>query len=180
MYVISNFFKTPQLKLDMIMYPYYWVCACSVTKAYLTLCNSIDCSLPGFSVHGISQSRILEWIAISFSRDLSNPGIKPNQICLVPCIAGFFTPKPPGKPIHIIQFDSVIQLCPALWDPKDCSRPGFPVHYQLPELAQTHIQQVGDAIQPSHPLSSPSHAFNLSQHQGLTSESVLHIRWPEY
>ena len=151
-----------------------------VAQSCLTLCNHMDFSLPGSSIHGISQARILEWIAISFSRDLSNPGIKPNQICLVPCIAGFFTPKPPGKPIHIIQFDSVIQLCPALWDPKDCSRPGFPVHYQLPELAQTHIQQVGDAIQPSHPLSSPSHAFNLSQHQGLTSESVLHIRWPEY
>ena len=50
----------------------------------------------------------------------------------------------------------------------DCNRPGFPVHYQLPELALTHVHQVGDAIQPSHPLLFPSpHAFNLSQHQGL-------------
>ena len=50
----------------------------------------------------------------------------------------------------------------------DCSMPGFPVHYQLLELAQTHVHQVGDAIQPSHPLSSPSSpAFNLSQYQGL-------------
>ena len=45
--------------------------------------------------------------------------------------------------------------------------PGFPVHHQLPELAQTHVHLVGDAIQPSHPLSSPSPAFSLSQHQGL-------------
>ena len=50
----------------------------------------------------------------------------------------------------------------------DCSTPGFPVHHQLPELAQTHVHRVGDAIQPSYPLSSPSHStFNLSQHQGL-------------
>ena len=60
--------------------------------------------------------------------------------------------------------------------------PGFPVHLQLPELVQTHVQRVGDAIQPSHPLSSPSPpAFNLSQHKGFfSSESVLCIRWPKY
>ena len=49
----------------------------------------------------------------------------------------------------------------------DCSTPGFPVHHQLPELAQTHVHRVSDAIQPSHPLSSPPPAFSLSQHQGL-------------
>ena len=55
-----------------------------------------------------------------------------------------------------------------LWEPTDCSMPGFPVHHQLPELTQTHVHPVGDAIQPSHPLSSPSPpAFNLSQHQSL-------------
>ena len=55
-----------------------------------------------------------------------------------------------------------------LCDPMDCSTPGFPVHHQLPELAQTHVLRVGDAIKPSHPLSSPSPpVFNLSQHQGL-------------
>jgi len=65
-------------------------------------------------------------------------------------------------------FSSVIQQCSTLCDPKDCSTPGFPVHHQLPELAQTHVHQVSDAIQPSHPLSSPSPpALNLSQHQGL-------------
>ena len=63
---------------------------------------------------------------------------------------------------------SVIQLCPTLCDPMDCSTPGFPVHHQLPELTQIHVHQVGDVIQQSHPLSSPSSpAFNLSQHQGL-------------
>ena len=58
---------------------------------------------------------------------------------------------------------------------------GFPVHHQLPEFTQTHVHWVSDAIQPSHPLSSPSlPAFNLSQHQGFSSELVLHIRWPKY
>ena len=65
------------------------------------------------------------------------------------------------------QFSSVAQSCPTLCNPMDCSIPGSPVHHQLPELAQTHIHWVGDAIQASHPLSSPSLAFNLSQHQGL-------------
>ena len=61
----------------------------------------------------------------------------------------------------------------------DCSTPGFLVHHQLPELAQTHVHRVGDAIKPSHPLSSLSPpAFNLSQHQCLSRESVLHIRCP--
>jgi len=60
------------------------------------------------------------------------------------------------------------QSCPTLCDPIDCSMPGFPVRHQLPELTQTHVHRVGDAIQKSHPLSSPSPpAFNLSQHQGL-------------
>ena len=63
----------------------------------------------------------------------------------------------------------------------DGSTPGLPVHHQLPDLAQTHVHRVSDAIQPSHPLSSPSPpAFNLSQHQGLFHESVLCTRWPEY
>ena len=51
-----------------------------------------------------------------------------------------------------VQFSSVIQSCPTLWDPMDCSMPGFPVHHQLPELTQTHVHRVSDAIQPSHPL----------------------------
>ena len=63
---------------------------------------------------------------------------------------------------------SVAQSCPTLWDPMGCSMPGLPVYHQLPELTQTHVHQVSDGIQPSHPLSSPSPpAFNLSQHQGL-------------
>ena len=62
---------------------------------------------------------------------------------------------------------SVTKLCLTLCDPMDCRTPGLPVHHQLPELTQTHVHRVSDAIQPSHPLSSPSPAFSLSQHQGL-------------
>ena len=76
-----------------------------------------------------------------------------------------------------VQFSSVTQSCPPLCNPMDCSMPGFPVHHQLLELVQTHLHQVSDVIQSSHPLSSPSSAFNLSQHQGLSKDSVLHIRW---
>ena len=68
----------------------------------------------------------------------------------------------------MIQFSSVTLSWQILWDPMDCSTPGLPVHHQLPEFTQTHVHWVGDAIQPSHPLSSPSPpTFNLSQHQGL-------------
>ena len=67
-----------------------------------------------------------------------------------------------------LQFNLVAQSCPTLCDPMDCSTPGLPVHHQLPEFTQTHTHWVADAIQPSHPLSSPSlPALNLSQHQGL-------------
>ena len=76
-------------------------------------------------------------------------------------------------------FSSVVQSCPTLYNPMDCSMPGFPVHHKFLELAQTHIHRVSDAIQPSHPLSSPS-AFNLSSIRVFWSESVLHIRWPTY
>ena len=63
---------------------------------------------------------------------------------------------------------SVAQSCLTLCDPMNCSTPGLPVHHQLPEFTQTHVHQVGDAIQPSHPLSSPSPpAPNPSQHQSL-------------
>ena len=65
------------------------------------------------------------------------------------------------------QFRSVTPSCPTLCDPRDCSTPGFPVYHQLLDLAQTHVHQVGDAIQPSHSLSPPSPAFNLFQHPGL-------------
>jgi len=75
----------------------------------------------------------------------------------------------------------VAKSCLTLCDPMDCSMPGFPVLHYLPELAQTHVQQVGNAIQPSHPLSPllllPS---ILTSIMAFSSESALHIRWPKY
>ena len=79
------------------------------------------------------------------------------------------------------QFSSVAQICPTLCNPMNCSTPGFPVHHQLAELAQTHVHRVGDAIQPTHPLSSPSPpALSLSSIRVFSSELVLCIRWPNY
>ena len=70
--------------------------------------------------------------------------------------------------ITSVQFSSVAQLCPTLCDPMNRSMPGLPVHHQLLEFTQAHVHRVGDAIQPSHPLLSPSPpALNPSQHQGL-------------
>ena len=67
-----------------------------------------------------------------------------------------------------VEFGSVAHSCLTLCDPMDRSTPGLPVHHQLPEFTQTHVHRVGDTIQPSHPLLSPSPpALNFSQHQGL-------------
>ena len=84
-----------------------------------------------------------------------------------------------GRPS--VQISSVDQSCLTFCDPMDCSTPGLPIHHQFPEFTRTHVHWVGDAIQPSHPLSFPSPpAFTLSQHQGLSNETVLHIRWPKF
>ena len=80
-----------------------------------------------------------------------------------------------------VQFSSATQLCLTLCDPMDWSTPGCPVHYQLPELAQTHVHQVSDVIQPSHSLSPllllPSIFPSI---RVFSNESVLHISWPKY
>ena len=83
---------------------------------------------------------------------------------------------------RLIQFSSVAQSCPTLCDPMNRSTPGLPVHHHLPEFTQTHVHRVSDAIQPSHPLSSPSPpAPNPSQHQSLfqwvnSSHEVAKVR----
>ena len=75
---------------------------------------------------------------------------------------------------EMVQFSSVAQSCPTLCDRMNCSTPGLPVHHQLPKFIQTHVHRVGDAIQPSHPLSSPSPpALNPSKHPGLFPMSQL-------
>ena len=114
----------------VIVFSYLRTAAAKLLQLCPTLCNPVDSSLPGSSVHGIFQARVLKWVAI--------------------------------------QFSSVAQLCPTLCDPMNHSMPGLPVHHQLLEFTQTHIHRVSDAIQTSHPLSSPSPpAPNPSQNQSL-------------
>ena len=80
--------------------------------------------------------------------------------------------------IPSVQFSWVAQSCLTLCNPMNHSTPGLPVHHQLPEFTQTHVYPVGDAIQPTHPLSSPSPpAPNPSQHQGLSDSEILALRY---
>ena len=113
-------------------------------------------------------SRQEYWSGLPFASpgDLPDPGIEP---CYPILQADSLPSEPPGMPIFMYQFHSVqsfsrVLLC----NPMNRSTPGLPVHHQLPEFTQTYVHRVGDAIQPSHPLSSPSPpALNLSQHEGL-------------
>ena len=90
------------------------------------------------------------------------------KLYLIEFAKNCFLRKYNSQSCFLVQFNSVAHLCPTLCDPMNCSIPGLSVHHQLPEFTQTHVHWVGDAIQPSHPLSSPSPpAFNLSQHQVL-------------
>ena len=79
-----------------------------------------------------------------------------------------------------VQFSSVTQPCPTLCNPIDCSMPGFPVHHQLPELTQTHVHRVSDAIQPSHPLSALLLSSIFPSIRVFSNDLVLRIRWPKY
>ena len=80
-----------------------------------------------------------------------------------------------------IQFSSVTQSCPTLCDPVNRSMPGLPFHHQLPEFTQTHAHWVGDAIQPSHPLLSPSPPAPITPSiRVFSNESTLRMRWPKY
>ena len=149
-------------------------------KYWITYCMHacmLSCVRPESFVHGIFQARILEWITISSSWASFQPRDQTHISFLSCSCRRILTTEPPGKPTILYtwnqydilnQFSSVTQSCPTLWDPTDCSTPGLPIHHQLPEFTQTHIHWVSDAIQPSHPLLSPSPpAFNLFQHQGL-------------
>ena len=151
-----------------------------------TLCDPTDGSPPGSPVPGILQARTLEWVAISFSnawkRKVKVKSLSRSRLLATPWTAAYQAPPSmdfPGKStavgchrllrfLGISQFNSVAQSYPILCDSMGCNMPGFLVHHQLLEAAQTHVHWVSDAIQPSHPLSYPSPpAFNLSQHQGL-------------
>ena len=110
----------------------------------------------------ISEEKWITWISRGLKAELSQrPGEK------FPWVLWRW-------PSSDLQFSSVAQLCPTLCDPMNCSMQGLPVNLQLPEFSQTHVHQVGDAIQPSHPLSSPSPpAPNPSQHQSFPMSQLF-------
>ena len=188
----------------------------SVAQLCPTLCNSMDCSMPGLPVHhqltprAYSNSCPLSWwcfptissSVVPFSSCLQSfpvsgsfqmsqfltsggqsIGVSASASVLPKYIQDWShlgwtglislqsndsqesSPTPQFKSIN----SSALRLLygPTLWDPMDCNMTGLPGHRQLLEITQTHVHWVGDAIQPSHPLLSPSPAFNLSQYQGL-------------
>ena len=135
----------------------------------LTLCDPMDCSMPALSLRVCSNS-----IALVMP---SNNLILCCPLLLLPSIFPGITVFSNGSALCIrwpkywsfsFSISSVVQSCPTICNPMNWSTPGLPVHHQLLEFTQTHVHRVGDAIQPSHPLSFPSpSALNLSQHQGL-------------
>ena len=132
---------SPELRLAGCCYRCLVYGCGSVTQPYPTLCDPMDWSTPGFPV--------LHCLLV-------------YTLVRLPAFSGLW------KPSISQSVSSVAQSCPSLCDPMNCSMPGLPVLHQLPEFTQTHAHRVSDAIQPSHPLSSPSpRAPNPSQHQGL-------------
>jgi len=152
-------------------------------QSYPTLWDTMDCMMQGSSVHGDSLGKnIGVGCHAVIQGNLANPGTEPTQypldlfilleiakvhsfygwivshyICILHLLYPFIHWQTPGC-LHVFSFH----------DPMNRSTPGLPVHYQLPEFTQTHVLRVSDAVQPSHPLSSPSPpALNPSQHQSL-------------
>ena len=148
------------------------VLCCAWLLSHVWLCATpwvVACQAP-LSM-GILQARILEWVAVSFSRGFAQPR---DQIWVTSLQADSLPAELPGKPS--VQVSSFTQLCPTPSNPVDYSTPGFPVHHQCPELTQTHAHHITNGIQQYHPLSSNSlSAFNLYQPQDLfTGVSSLH------
>ena len=135
----------------------------------LPACSAISDSLaPGLRCPWGYPATIEEWVTFSFSRASSQPRDQTHISC-VSCIGRrILYHSATWESASLIQFSPVAQSCPTLCHPMNRSTPGLPVHHQLPEFTQTHVHRVRDAIQPSHPLSSPfPPAPSPSQHQGL-------------
>ena len=128
-----------------------------------------NCGAPGISknpkvLSGTNNGSFVEFSSFptfaTYGKDLTQKCLRPNLFLIL-----FLTNNISRVSV---QFSSVTQSCPTLCNPMNCSTPGLPVHHQLPESTQTHVHRVDDAIQSSHPLSSPSPpAPNPSQHQSL-------------
>ena len=146
-------------------------------QSCLNLCDPMDCRSPGSLVHGISPGNNMgvgnrSLLLGIFPTHRSNPGLLHCRWILQHLRDQRSPYNREDVPLYrltvSVQFSSVTQSCLTLCDPMNHSTPGLPVHHQLPEFTQTHIHRVSDAIQPSHPLSSPSPpALNPSQHHSL-------------
>ena len=143
----------------------------------------MDYSLPGSSVHGIFQARTLVGVPFPSPGHIPDPGIELASPVSLALVNRFLTTVSPRKPLNesSVQFSSVAQSYPTLCDPMNRSMPGIPVHHHLPEFTQTHVHRVGDAIQPSHPLSSllllPPIPPSI---RVFSNESTLRMRWPKH
>ena len=150
----------------------------SVAQSRRTVCDPMNRSTPGLPVH----HQLPEFTETHVHRvsDAIQPSQDTHKFQVYNIMVHHFKGNAPFivivkywlfslcYTIYLCQFNSVTQSCPTLCDPVNRSMPGLPVHHQLPEFTQTHVHQVSDAIQPSHPLSSPSPlAPNSSQHQSL-------------
>ena len=143
--------------IHICVYTYMHACMC--VQSCSTLCDPMDCNQPTSTVHGISQSRILEWVAISYSRGSSQ--LRDQTHLSSSSYLGFFMICITWE-IYTYVYTSVQSLCCV----QLFATPWTAAH-QAPR-AQTHVHWDSDTIQPTHPLLSPSPpAFNLSQHQGL-------------
>ena len=145
------------------------MCAYLVTQSFPTFCDHMDCNLPGSSVHGIFQAKILEWVSIFYSMGPSGPRdgtrVPESSVLAGRCVATV----PPC--CHCC---SVTRSWPTLFDPMDCSSPSSPVLPCLPAFAQTHVHWVSDAMQLSHPLSpSPPPALFPSIRKWVPMSWVL-------
>ena len=141
----------------------YWIQSLSCVR----VCDLMGCSTPGFPVY----HQLLELIQTHVH--WVSDAIQPSHPLSSPFLPAFNFSQHQGFSKEFfasVQFSWVTQLCLTLCDPMDSSTPSLLVHHQLPEFTQTHVHWVGDAIQPSHPLLSPSPPiFNLSQHQASGS-----------
>ena len=129
---------------------------------------TVACQAPLFV--GFSRQEYWSGLPCPPPGDLPHSGIEPASLMSPVLAYGFLTTSSTWKApsLRSDQIRSVAQSCPIICDPMNHSTPGLPVHHQLPEFTQTHVHRVSDAIQPSHPLSSPSPpAPNPSQHQSL-------------
>ena len=148
-----------------------------VSQSCLTLCDSMDCISPGSSFLGILQARILDGSHALLQEILLTQGSNPGLLCCRQILYRLSHQRNPCRS----SVSSVTQSCPTLCDPMDCSMPGFPVHHQLLELAQTHVYQVGDAIQSilssTIPFSSSFQPFPVSGSEKAMAPHSSTLAW---